>query len=64
MKGFDVKSLDQKRINTLRKKYINQKEFVSEEVEKKKSVAANSMCELVLALDKYAYVCCFKASKV
>lgn len=55
MKGFDVKSLDQKRINTLRKKYINQKGFVPAEVEKK-SVAAKSMCEWVLALDKYAYV--------
>ena len=41
MKGFDFKSLDQKRINTLQKKYINQKGFVSAEVEKK-SVAAKA----------------------
>jgi dynein heavy chain, axonemal len=55
MKNFDVKSLDQKRLTVLRKKYIQRKDFVPAEVETK-SLAAKSMCEWVLALDKYAYV--------
>ena len=55
MKSFDAQTLDQKKLNLLRKKYINRKDFVPSEVESK-SVAAKSMCEWVLALDKYAYV--------
>lgn len=55
MKTFDVKSLDQKKLTVLRKKYIQRKDFVPGEVEKV-SIAAKSMCEWVLALDKYAYV--------
>jgi len=55
MKSYDVKSLDQKRLKTLRNKFINRKDFNPTEVEKV-SVAAKSMCEWVLALDKYSYV--------
>mmetsp|Transcript_6046 Transcript_6046/g.5646 ORF Transcript_6046/g.5646 Transcript_6046/m.5646 type:complete len:404 (+) Transcript_6046:3773-4984(+) len=55
MKSFDVKSLDAKRLNVLRKKYLNRKDFVPSEVESK-SLAAKSMCEWVISLDKYSYV--------
>ena len=55
MKSFDVKSLDTKKLNVLRKKYINRKDFTPGDVESK-SLAAKSMCEWVLALDKYSYV--------
>lgn len=55
MKSFDVKNLDSKKLSILRKKYINRKDFVPAQVANK-SLAAKSMCEWVLALDKYSYV--------
>ena len=55
MKNFKADTLDNKKLGILRKKYINRKDFVPSEVESKSS-AAKSMCEWVLALDKYSFV--------
>jgi dynein heavy chain len=55
MKSFDPLSLQPKTLNLLRKKYIDRKDFVPKEVETK-SLAARSMCEWVIALNKYSFV--------